>query len=368
MRRASIFILGWFAALAALGGCQSIAGIEDRTFQPQITGSAECEAYCDDIMSACSGANAMYPSRDACICVCGKLPDGEAALANSLQCRAAQAKLAVETGEPVTYCAAAGPYGAGTCGSTCKGYCSLLTAVCPGQLDNIKDCEASCQALSNANGYDLASLATGDTLECRVAAAVRATLDPTECANAAILPRDSSCQDPLTQPLNCDDYCRVTMVACQGNVAVYDDEAECKAVCAALETGTVGDTTENTAGCRLYHAYNAVADPAVHCNHAGPGGDGHCGQDSGASFGNCVSYCRLAKAACPADFDTAFTDDAACLTECASIDGHTADSKYAIASPTASGATVQCRLLHASRALAGDATECAAVFGGAPCQ
>ncbi len=359
----SAFVLG--AAVWTTAGCQSIAGIEDRTYEPAVKGSPECEAYCDDVMQACTGTSAMYPSRDACISVCGKLPNGEVALANSIECRSAQAELAVTTGEPVTYCPAAGPYGAGTCGTTCKSYCSLLSQVCPDDLANIKDCEASCQALRSSDSYDLASLATGDTLECRVAAVVRATLDASECVNAAVLPRESSCQDPLTAALDCDDYCRVTMVACQGAQAVYEDEAQCKAVCAALDTGTVGDTSENTAGCRLYHAYNALADPAVHCSHSGPGGDGHCGQDSGASFGNCVSYCRLAKTACKADFDTNFGDDPTCLTECASLTGHKADSKYATA--TASGATLQCRLLHVSRALGGDATECAAVFGAAPC-
>jgi hypothetical protein len=347
--RAIFSVLALGASVWVAAGCQSIAGIEDRTYEPAITGSPECEAYCDDVMQACTGTSAMYPDRDACISVCGKLPHGEVSLSNSIECRSAQAELAVTTGEPVTYCPAAGPYGAGTCGTTCKGYCSLLAQVCPDDLANIKDCEASCQALKNANGYDLASLATGDT----------------ECVNAAILPRDSSCQDLLTATLDCDDYCRVAMVACQGSQAVYDDLAQCKAVCAALDAGTVGDTNENTAGCRLYHAYNALADPAVHCSHAGPGGDGHCGQDSGASFGNCVSYCRLAKAACKSDFDTNFGDDATCLTECASVTGHQADSKYAVG--TASGATLQCRLHQASLALAGDGTACAAVFGAAPC-
>ena len=48
MRLRNVASLALFAA-----GCQSIAGIEDRHFEEEISGTPECEAYCDDVETGC---------------------------------------------------------------------------------------------------------------------------------------------------------------------------------------------------------------------------------------------------------------------------------------------------------------------------
>ncbi|MEZ4224155.1 MAG: hypothetical protein R3B13_24615 [Polyangiaceae bacterium] len=356
--------LGLMLLLAV--GCESIAGIEDRTFEAPVSGSPECEAYCTDVMSACSAQFAAYPSRTSCVQTCDALPRGEAALANSVECRAAKAKLAVTTQEPASDCPGAGPYGLGTCGSICQAYCSLLEALCPAQASAVKDCESSCTALEASGVYDLSKIAKGDTLECRIHHLTLAAQDASECDNAAILPRGGACSDPGDTPADCDDVCRVAMAACSGGLAVYESEAQCKAVCKALPQGVVANTTENTAGCRLYHAYSAVADPNTHCPHVGPLGDGHCGHDEGAVTGNCESYCLLAEEACATDFASKFSSQDDCMKDCVSLPGAKLDQGYAVAS-VGSGDNVQCRALQLSRALDGQSAACAGAFGAAPC-
>jgi hypothetical protein len=139
---------------------------------------------------------------------------------------------------------------------------------------------------------------------------------------------------------------------------------QCKAVCAALPPGTNGDQSQNTAGCRLYHCYNSLLNPLGHCGHTGPGGDAHCGTDMPDDTGNCHAYCILLEKACGADFMTKYGGvQANCQKECSALPGAKKDSGYKI-SMAQTGATVQCRLLHVSRALS-DMAECPAAFGNA---
>ncbi len=363
MRRAVFFAVALLAAL----GCESLAGIEDRTYQAPIKGSAECEAYCHDVMSACADQYAAYRDRASCILTCGALPRGETSLQNTVECRAQKASIAVTTKEPASDCPSAGPFGIGACGSTCEAYCSLLKQLCPSEAKAVTDCTASCQALAESKVYDLSKLTSGDTLECRIHYLTLAAADPEQCKNASVLPRPgSACVDPSDGAPECDDYCRVAQSACTGALSVYESDAQCQAVCKALPPGKIGNTTENTVGCRLYHSYSAVANPQGHCSHAGPVGDGHCGLDEGAAFGNCKSYCILIESGCKTDFDAKFASQNDCLKDCASLTGHAEDQGYDITS-AASGDNVQCRTLHATRALS-DATACAAALGAAPCQ
>ena len=81
------------------------------------------------------------------------------------------------------------------------------------------------------------------------------------------------------------------------------------AVCESFTVGTTADMDGNTLGCRQYHAGAAETEPAIHCRHAGPGGDGACGT-------NCEGFCTIAQAQCTGA-DAAFADAAACMTECA---------------------------------------------------
>lgn len=345
------------AALVLALGCQSIVGIEDRRFEPPEQASSECKAYCDSVMASCTGKNAAYPSRATCLATCAKLPSGEAQADNSLECRTEQALLAASSGEPGSHCPAAGPFGAGECGSTCQAYCTLLSAACPEKLTGISDCTASCAGLREDESYELSSLVSGDNLECRVAYATLALSDPAAHCSAAAM-KSSLCADPAESEPACEDFCRLVGAACTGKNQVYESESQCLAVCKVLDKGKSSDQVENTVGCRKYHSYNSLAAPAQHCPHAGPAGDGHCGKD------NCEGYCQLVSRTCATEFAATFGDASKCLTECAKLPGADADSWGKTAQ---TGNTVRCRSVNAARA-AETPSACAAAVGGGECQ
>jgi hypothetical protein len=351
----------WLGALALFAfGCQSIAGIEDRHYEPSVTGTPECESYCNHVMAGCTGVNAAYPDRDTCLRTCAKLPTGETTQDNSIECRTAQAELAESTGEPESHCPGAGPYGAGVCGSTCQAYCSLITTGCPEKLVGVKDCEAECAGLRSDGVYDPSQIASGDSLECRVARATLALGNPSECAGAAL--KSTTCTDPAKGSPSCEDICNLVDAACTGTDAPYESHAQCLKVCGALPIGTNDDQSGNTAACRKYHAYNAMAAASQHCPHTGPGGDGHCGKD------NCESYCLLLPKTCPAAFAATFGSDASkCNTECEKLPGAGLDQWK---SAPATGVSARCRLINVARAAEqpDDATFCAAAVGGGECQ
>jgi len=107
----------------ALAGCESIVGIEDHGFQSNA--SAQCKAYCDVVMTNCTGTNAIYSLRETCLGVCAKLPAGnsvEPMDSNTIECRQRQAALAEK--EAAFYCTKSGPGGGGKCGTNCAAYCS----------------------------------------------------------------------------------------------------------------------------------------------------------------------------------------------------------------------------------------------------
>ncbi len=349
----------WVLGLAF--GCESIAGIEDRTFVAPVKGSPECEAYCSDVLLACKDNFAAYSTRDTCILTCEEFPRGEVNMQNTLECRAQQAKLALDTKEPAAHCSSAAQYGSNRCGTACEAYCSLWNAFCPNDASQIKDCVSACEAIPQKGGFSLASGEGGDTLECRLARLPNAALDPaTECPNVALLPR-ALCNEPLDKEANCEHYCQVVGTACTGGLAVFEDKAQCMAVCGALPKGDYSHTVENTVGCRIYHAYNSLRDAPGHCSHSGPGGDGHCGLDLGATLGSCESYCMLLEKACKADFDGSFANQSECLTDCASLgDSAKADDGYDVGS--AATKPMQCRLLNVSRALT-EPTACEKAMG-----
>jgi hypothetical protein len=146
------------------------------------------------------------------------------------------------------------------------------------------------------------------------------------------------------------------------------------AVCRTLPAGLNGDREENTMGCRRWHTFNSLIDPVSHCAHTSPTGDGHCGIDAPDKTGNCVAYCTLAEGACGSKgFDVKYGTQAACQLDCSTQPdafGAKHDAKYRLAT-AASGNTLQCRVLHAARALTDPAaavTECPSVLGQGACQ
>ncbi|HVU03468.1 MAG TPA: hypothetical protein VHE30_17030 [Polyangiaceae bacterium] len=368
-KRPGFLVLALGLPALAIAGCQSIAGIEERHYDPQANGgggapaTAQCTDYCNTVMEACTDTFAVYPSKEVCLGVCALLDPGDPAKAegtNTVACRAKAAKNAALSGESGDYCPSAGPGGAGKCGEDCDSYCTLYAKVCPETAS--ENCAAECPVLLDDGTFDAKKNHDGDTLQCRLVHTGNATLAPDEhCWHATLAPKPKSpCAIPTP---NCDDYCRVVMAACTGDSAVYENEAECKATCAAFTPGQSDDQTENTLGCRTYHSYNALDIATSHCPHAGPGGDGHCGTD------NCESYCALLQTACATDFAAAFASADACLTACEKVPGAAKESGATLKTAKSGGDSVSCRLLHLSRALAAptDPSECQAAIAGTAC-
>jgi hypothetical protein len=373
-------------ALAGLGvlGCQAIAGIQDRIYEPLEGGTGVaanpfCTTYCNEVMQACTDS-AQYTDMDTCLAVCAKLPDldrHEPTNMNTVACREAQARDALKGEEVASICKSAGPAGDNACGTGCESYCALFDAVCSDKVSApVPNCVELCdKLLPPGDETNVAGTAMGNTLACRLyhVSAAAASKDPTEhCGHARLANPTLNCIDTDTN-VDCDTYCNTVETICGlpdsdgGTDAVYDDDAQCHAVCGALKSAPTTDMTMNTVGCRTYHAWNAVllALPDQHCPHAGPGGDGHCGPDTPGGDGNCESYCRLVQAACPTDFKDHFAGGAdACMTECEKVPGAKPDSGYSVNTPD--GNTVQCRLHHTAKAFA-DQKECAAALGTTVC-
>ncbi|WP_437745287.1 hypothetical protein WMF39_09865 [Sorangium sp. So ce1504] len=374
----SLALLAPLSSLAWLG-CQAIAGIEDRTFDPgstetgggQAPVSEQCASYCADVMANCTGEHQVYATLATCQGVCALLPEGDPLepVDNTVACRARQAELAGATGEVGVHCPAAGPGGGGECGSNCESYCALRAAACTLEVATEEECVAMCAGLKDVDNFDVIENHDGDTLQCRLVHVSSATVDPEEhCPHASLTPVQP-CGDPEGTEPSCEDFCQVVMTSCTGDLAVYESRAQCLAVCAALPPGATEDRTENTVGCRKYHAYSAMLAPTTHCPHAGPGGDGHCGVEEPGSgtTGNCVSYCTLFEAACKEALGEAYDGwGAACQDECSTMTGAAHDSHYSVASAEG-GDTVSCRLLHVSRAFE-NPDECLALADGTACQ
>ncbi|MBM4358789.1 MAG: hypothetical protein FJ096_11860 [Deltaproteobacteria bacterium] len=148
----------------------------------------------------------------------------------------------------------------------------------------------------------------------------------------------------------CEAYCDTITANCTGNNAQYSDKAHCVASCAAFPKGTAADTTGNTVGCRAYHAGAAKMDPAVHCSHAGPGGDGACGT-------NCEGFCAIALKACSAKY----ADKAACETECKAFKD-TVDYNATVTT----GDSLACRLYHLTVASVDPTVHCDHITATSP--
>ncbi len=394
--RLAAFAVALGSMSGALAACQSLAGIEDRTYVQSEAGAAgtrsnagdsqECIDYCQKAETICKTdldgnvvpGGALYLSNEACRATCKALLSADA---TSIACRMRQLSF-VDTGEEVqSYCAAAGPGGNGPCGSNCENYCRLFKTACRDEFekyspvtqddDGIALCVNKCLGLTDTGLFSSTQKAGnyfGDTVQCRLVHTCSSMLDPdTHCSHATFKPTDKCLDDPTAEP-DCKKFCRLEMAACvdaDGEPNIYQSEAQCEAVCKALPRGQIGDTAINTVGCRMYHSYNSLLDPMTHCSHTGPGGDGHCLTGDDLDAGNCESYCGLLEQACKDEFADKFDDQSACQAACVKLDGSAANSGYTTA---AKGNNLQCRLLYVSRALT-NKKECAAALGSAaPCK
>jgi hypothetical protein len=356
-------------ALFALGlgalGCQSLIGLEER----HLGDEPWCTDYCDLVMGKCSAGNQVYSSRQNCLDVCRKLEPGgpdDPARSNTVFCRNT---LIFNSAEVDVDCSLSGPGGGDQCGSDCQAYCQILIGSCPQvPTTDVNECARQCTALKRVQGgFNTSGVyVKGDSLQCRMYYASQSATDPSNCKNALIAPPnpDALCTAESTAAPNCEDYCRIAMIACTAGNALYESDTQCLAACNALPLGTNADskgvikfnTDRNTMGCRKFHAYGALANPDSHCRHSSPTSDGYCGDEDHTI---CQSHCMIAKKACGALYTAKFPTDGDCETDCEKLPGTTeetadADSnplEYSLTTAKKGGAQVPCRTLHALRVL-----------------
>jgi hypothetical protein len=373
MRRSELSqrLVGFALLTMALGACQAIAGIEERKLDPDAesaqTNSKQCKDYCTTVMANCTGKNAVYTKEELCLGVCATLDPGDPnePQGNTVACRARQADLATE--EPSVNCIAAGPGGNGICGTDCEAYCQIFPKICKDEYEYTSDkaCLQACSGLiEQPDRFDVTKDHSGDTIECRLVHVSSATVEPTpHCSHAPIRPSEPWCTDAADAAPTCEQYCKVELAACAGDLAQYESPEQCMAACNALDRGTNADQTGNTVGCRRYHSFNSTLLPATHCFHSGPSGDGHCGDHD---TGNCDAYCTLLAAACPDEFQTSMGSPDECVAACTKLPEAAGNSLYTVAKAKQSKG-FQCRILHAVQALQ-DKTACASAIGGDQCQ
>lgn len=99
---------------------------------------------------------------------------------------------------------------------------------------------------------------------------------------------------------DCASYCADVAEACTDGNTQYPADDSCLNACEAFAVGEFEDT-DNSLGCRAYHATAALGAPDVHCIHAGPLGDGACSADAGSP---CEAFCAIADTICPGAYDS----------------------------------------------------------------
>jgi hypothetical protein len=244
--------------------------------------------------------------------------------------------------------------------------------VCPDK-DEYKtnaSCLKACSGLTEQPTFNVVTDHGGDTIECRLVHVSSATIDPKEhCPHAPIPPSQPWCVGAPELAPTCEEYCKIELAACDGDLTQYESKQQCLDVCGGLDPGNNADQTGNTVGCRRYHAFSATLAATTHCYHSGPSGDGHCGDSSKVDTGhtgNCDSYCKLLAAACPDEFESSMGSADACMATCVKVPEAAPDSKYTLESAKASKG-LQCRILHVARAFE-DKTACASAIGGDQCK
>ena len=358
-----------------VSGCALVAGIEKREddgtnpFETvevfaggkRVFTTFLCVDYCDAVTANCSGNRSLYVSREACINTCNAMPAGEQVEpeGHTGYCHLKYAELA--RSEASEYCMAASPDGDGVCGTPCQAWCALLESECPTEYSQLGDCAKACSTLPDAHEYSVKNnYENDDSVQCRLihvgAVGADKSASP-HCGHARYAP-DLKCIPTEAEP-SCETYCKTVMTNCEdskdGEFAQYDSKEDCLATCEALPPGLYSDRVENTMGCRLYHSRSANGTNAkAHCYHAGPTGDGHCGD---RDTGNCESYCYLYQAACDDEYEAeGYEDNADCARQCTNDfaeNGAALDFKYTASSATKDD-TLQCRIANAVKILGGD--------------
>ncbi|MEY4548422.1 MAG: hypothetical protein RL685_4617 [Pseudomonadota bacterium] len=143
---------------------------------------------------------------------------------------------------------------------------------------------------------------------------------------------------------DCWDYCDALETNCTGFSRVYENRDTCMATCKLIgnDPGDEVAATANTLSCRL-DKLSARRIESNECPLVGPGGNGACGS-------NCQALCALRSQLC-SDADPGIGDGTQVIAECESDCAALYDRGDMDASGVdVGGDSVQCRLLHISRA------------------
>lgn len=173
------------AALISVASCRQLLDIKDGELLSTadgggIGGEGEgespppplCERYCDAVLASCSGADAVYDSREACDAVCAALPPGIPGdgPVNSVECRLRAARAALR--DASRFCPVAGPGGNGDCGANCASLCGLRERICADYKDGDEDaCLETCRELPDLGTYSVdpsAAQDSGPHVQCRL--------------------------------------------------------------------------------------------------------------------------------------------------------------------------------------------------------
>lgn len=105
-----------------------------------VTLPSNCKEYCTLVQATCTANNGQYIDQATCEKMCANFPkadagagDGGVTTGNTLACHIYHATVAAQsTGNAVTHCPHAGPYGFGGCGSETENFCLMYNAQCTG--------------------------------------------------------------------------------------------------------------------------------------------------------------------------------------------------------------------------------------------
>lgn len=158
-------------------------GDTDVTIDPDAV-EVSCPAYCELLGTICDADFFPYSGQEECLLTCTRtqwpLATLEDVSGNSVGCRMYHTIVAETEGRAI-HCPHAGPSGGDVCGGWCVNYCDLFMSVCNGEVDEPFDSTDACLracVLVNDGGIDAIPNVTGDTIQCRINAAIRASASP----------------------------------------------------------------------------------------------------------------------------------------------------------------------------------------------
>lgn len=232
-RPGQLVLAALLSAQVLNGSCRQVLDIEEAELAPTTAGSrAHSSGGSDDGSPAMAGEGGVPPTDTPSLAGAS----GDAA--------------AGEGGQP----------------SLCDRYCATVSESCSGALavyTSLATCQAVCKALPQGQP----GAAQGNSVECRLRAALATTNElPHRCSSAGPGGNGVCGSD-------CESLCRLRASVCAGLATT--DEATCARDCAKLES--IGSySTDVKAGqyggphvqCRLYHVSAAAAgDAEQHCLH-----------------------------------------------------------------------------------------------------